>query len=128
MSWWETTISDKNQCQVEDTLKLFHVSVYLLKIAITYDRTLKNMWNLGKFLELGWWELQTPMWVQNESVHSIGNCERGNAYSVSLEENTSHQEKKKSVLWIIVAQIYAMPHISVVCREKREGVLSSQKG
>ena len=36
--------------------------------------------------------------------------------------------QKKSVLWIIIAQKYAVAHISVVCREKREGVLSPQKG
>lgn len=53
MPWWDAIRSDKNQCKAEDTIKLFHVSVYLLKIAIAYDRTLMDMWNLGKFLELG---------------------------------------------------------------------------
>lgn len=53
MSQWDAIRFDKNQFNAEDTLKLFRVSVYLLKIAIVHDKTLKDMWKLGKFLELG---------------------------------------------------------------------------
>lgn len=51
--YWQDVISvDKNKFEVGDILKLFCIFVYLLKIVFVYDSIFKDMWNLGKFLEL----------------------------------------------------------------------------
>lgn len=71
-----------------------HWNCSILKIAFAYERTFKDMWNIGKFLELDRWELWGLMWVQNKIVHSIGNYERKCILSFSEGKYFSSWKRK----------------------------------